>query len=751
MSQSSGGQSLPLYYKDLSLQDMEARLRKNYLTSSGWLESAETKLAVRDGRPIPWFTFSAIRFLEQEITTDLSIFEFGGGQSTVYWAERVRRIVSVDHDPAFVQHVRRNLPPNAELHLLQEGAPVSDRAARMSRAMPRLTDPERDIRTFRSGQLNHAFQGYALKILDYPVDGFDVVVVDGMARVLSTWAAIQHFRAGGFIVFDNSDRDFYQGAYHLLDQAGYRRLDFWGMGPINPYEWCTSVFYQPARFCGTRWFPKPESEKKETKEDLGILVLGFNRPYHLQAVLESLRLQGRISSTHVWLDGSQGRAEYNGQNDLSKKIARRYAIKQLHVMRSHLGIEKMMLDALGEMSDRYERVIVLEDDCFPLENGVELFEKELARIEDRPDVYSVYGHHFGTEPESDQDFTRFQGWGWAAHSDRIKALLPRLRELFLLSEAQYLARVRRLLSDDVEARLDVTPGRDVLKVLHSFFSWDSATAFLSALDGMVHRRTERPAVVNTGIVKGIGHFHDDSSRLRSPPFNMIPLDEAWAHFDTTTHPCDQQKPSYGLDGLDELIIDAVPLEKGFFVELGAYDGVKQSNSVLLERAGWKGLLIEANPGMYAKCVKARPSALVVHAACVSLDCVDTHTTITDVGLMSMTAESNLSGDKREEWIRRGEGFANRRRQDVDVPTATLSGICDEHGISRIDLLLLDVEGSELDVLRGIQFDRHAPRFIVAEDAYDDQVGAFLAGRGYQRTKVLLERRYTRDCFYQLMT
>ena len=66
----------------------------------------------------------------------------------------------------------------------------------------------------------------------------------------------------------------------------------------------------------------------------------------------------------------------------------------------------------------------------------------------------------------------------------------------------------------------------------------------------------------------------------------------------------------------------------------------------------------------------------------------------------------------------------------------------------IDLLLLDVEGSEIDVLRGLDFERHAPTFIVAEDAYDTKIQKFLVNKGYVLKKVLLERKFTRDCLYQ---
>lgn len=743
---------LPLYYEGMTLPDMERALRNDYLTRSGWLESADSKLSVRGGKPLPWFTYGAIAFLERVISPDLALFEYGGGQSTRYWAERLRRVVSIDHDPAFAALIRPALPDHAEFLIVEEGAAPSARQERMSADQPVFTDPERTVQSYRSGQLNVAFRSYGLQILEHPPNSFDMVVVDGMARVLSTWAAIRHFRRDGFIVFDNSDRDFYRQAYDMLGDAGYRRLDFWGMGPVNPYEWCTSVFYEHKSFTSVRWFgaAQPAAQTPPAQADgTGILVLGYNRPHHLQSVLESLRQQGRLDRAHVWIDGTQGRGEFAGANDETAAIARRYGVHELRVHRSHLGIEKMMLDALETMSRRYRRVIVLEDDCFPLEGGIDAFERSLDEIAGNPGIYSVYGHHFGTEPAEDPDFPRFQGWGWAAHSDRIRELLPDLRALFALDEDSYCALIEAEMTDAIRARLDVTPGRDVLSVLKAFFSWDSATAFLTAQRGMGHRRTATPCVVNTGIHAGIGHFHHDTPALRAPPFNMIPLEEAWSRYDRATTPCDAMRPSYGLEELDLRLIEALADEPpGFFIEIGAHDGVTQSNSVLLERRGWTGLLIEANPASYARCVRARPKAIVEHAACVAATAVPSHVLLTDVGLMTLTSRSALDGEARETWLSRGEGFANRPRQDILVPATTMSALLDKHGIGQVDLLLLDVEGAELDVLGGLDFDRHAPRLILAEDAYSDEVASFLEARGYVRAGILLERKFTRDCLYR---
>ncbi len=738
---------LRLYYSGKTLSDMEVMLRNGYLLKSGWLESAERKLALRNGEPVPWFTYAAIDFLEKNISPDLSLFEYGGGQSTLFWARRLREVVAIDHDPSFVEHIAPLLPANAKFYLVPEGQ--GDRALlELHGDLPTFTDPEITEHVRRSGQLNNHFQAYGLELLRYPPNTFDIVVVDGMARNLCTWAAIKHFRKGGFIVFDNSERDSYSLAYTMLADEGYRRIDFSGLGPINPYSWCTSVFYKCSEFRSASWFAV--APKKLYDAQTGILVIGYNRPFHLQSVLESLRMQGCLNRTHVWIDGTQGRGEFFGANKKTVEVAKRYPVRQIHETRGHLGIEKLMLDSLNEMTSRYARVIVLEDDCFPKEGAIEVFEAELNRIADKKYIYSVYGCHFGNENPLSREFSRFQGWGWAAHSDQIKCLLPDLTELYLMTERQYVAHISEQLTPDIASRLDTTPGRNVLGVLSLLFSWDSATAFVTAKRQLVHSRTPEPVVVNTGICEGIGHFHRDCDKLRSAPFNMITLNEAWSHYDTTTKQCDASRASYGLDELDIKIVDILPAGvAGFFIEIGANDGVSQSNSVLLEKAGWRGMLIEALPAMYAKCCKSRPSAIVEHAACVPFSYKGDTVTVTDIGLMSMAENSTFSQERRRDWIARGEGFARRRAQDIEVPAMPLSLLLDKHGVKKVDLLLLDVEGAEVGVLDGLDFGRHAPRFIVAEDNYSEELIAYLKQRGYTVTKILSERAHTRDIFYTL--
>ena len=276
---------------------------------------------------------------------------------------------------------------------------------------------------------------------------------------------------------------------------------------------------------------------EQPADDIGILVIGYNRPKHLESVLRSLSRQNSLAQTHIWIDGTQGRKEFGDANQASLEVARRFPVKELRAIRGHLGIEKLMLDALTDMSQRYSAVIVLEDDCFPLPDGISLFKEALAEVASREDVYSVYGHAFGTEPAETRDFTRFQGWGWAAHSARIRQLLPELTRLFLLTEKAYLHHIATNTTPEISARLDRTLDRNVQNVLKSFFSWDSATSFVTAQLGMLHVRTRQPAAINTGIIPGIGHFTTDIPRFRAPPFNMITVEEA---FETYLRPTEEE-------------------------------------------------------------------------------------------------------------------------------------------------------------------------------------------------------------------
>lgn len=229
--------------KDAALRHLES----HYLTSSGWLHSIEKNAAV-DGRgPVPWFTYPATRYLSRLVQPHWRVLEYGSGNSTRWWAARVAEVVAIEHDPAWASALRRDLPANVTLveRVMDDVVPEEWDKILREEWFPSgcfgIESPD-PTRNYRAGLLDGAFRAYGAAGLGYPAGHFDVIIVDGMARALTAWVAARQVAPGGLVVFDNADRDEYAKGYEVLEASGFARIDFWGLGPINPYEWCTSIF-----------------------------------------------------------------------------------------------------------------------------------------------------------------------------------------------------------------------------------------------------------------------------------------------------------------------------------------------------------------------------------------------------------------------------------------------------------------------------------------------------------------------------
>jgi FkbM family methyltransferase len=180
-----------------------------------------------------------------------------------------------------------------------------------------------------------------------------------------------------------------------------------------------------------------------------------------------------------------------------------------------------------------------------------------------------------------------------------------------------------------------------------------------------------------------------------------------------------------LHGMDRRLEQLVGERPGVFVEAGAHDGYTQSNTYYLERyLGWRGLLVEAVPELWAKARKRRPRSTVVQAALVAPE-QEAAEVVIHFGDLASTI-----GDP--EHARGGLDNAGRTGYEVRVPGRTLSALLDETGLGAPDLLVLDVEGHELDALRGLEMDRHAPALLLVEmldmRRQRPQFDAFLASR-----------------------
>ena len=165
---------------------------------------------------------------------------------------------------------------------------------------------------------------------------------------------------------------------------------------------------------------------------------------------------------------------------------------------------------------------------------------------------------------------------------------------------------------------------------------------------------------------------------------------------------------------------------GFFVEVGAYNGVDLSNTYFLESLGWHGILIEPDPSLHAQCVRARPYSKVLNVAASDKSGKLQFTTAVGKEWLSFSGENK----EREQRVLAEGGVLSKQ----DVPCMTLNTIladCQEP----IDFISIDVEGHELSVLAGLDFERFRPTVILLEQGRGQQdriIDEFLSKKGYQR-------------------
>ena len=216
---------------------------RHVLTHAPWRSAPELRDWVSTtflGRPLleagmPWMTFAAMRWLRAYLRPTMSVFEWGSGGSTLFFAERVARVVSVEYDAAWSSAVRARLQAEGRTNVtLRDLPPEPGPADRIYLS----SDPQFAGRNFRR---------YATSVLDHPDGAFDLVLVDGRARLGCVVSALPKLRRDGVLVLDNSEREDAAEACALLAGSGWSVRHFSGPGPCSrwPVFWRTSAFSRP--------------------------------------------------------------------------------------------------------------------------------------------------------------------------------------------------------------------------------------------------------------------------------------------------------------------------------------------------------------------------------------------------------------------------------------------------------------------------------------------------------------------------
>ncbi len=197
---------LVVFFKGMSL----LYAKRSYLKESGYIESTISHKPIkRDGSPLPWMNYNIISFFEQRLNKDLSLFEYGCGNSTLFFSNFVQNVVSVECNREWYDYVVKTLRDNVELI---------------------LCDPF-DSETYS-------------KIIQQQGRKFDVVVVDAEDRVNCLINAQQSLTDKGVMILDDSKGEDSRSVIEHLLKQGFNKLDFEGLKPGRTRGYQTTIFFK---------------------------------------------------------------------------------------------------------------------------------------------------------------------------------------------------------------------------------------------------------------------------------------------------------------------------------------------------------------------------------------------------------------------------------------------------------------------------------------------------------------------------
>ena len=189
---------------------------------------------------------------------------------------------------------------------------------------------------------------------------------------------------------------------------------------------------------------------------------------------------------------------------------------------------------------------------------------------------------------------------------------------------------------------------------------------------------------------------------------------------------------------------------GFFIEIGAHDGITQSNTYYFEKnKDWRGVLIEPAPNNYIQCIKNRSKLNKVYCnACVSFSHKDYFVKMAYGELVS--TPFGLESDISKPLLQAQSGLPFLKQDEIPIYGAvakTMNEILiNSDAPSEIDFFSLDVEGSEIEVLKGIDYNNYTFRYILIESRSIKEIEFYLKQHKYK----LIEKLSHHDYLFELL-
>lgn len=182
---------------------------KGYFEETGWnLSYIHKESLAPDGNPIPWLTYSLLDFLSGRIHENMTLFEYGSGNSTIYFSKLVKEIDAVEDNKEWLEKVAAKVPENVNL-------------------------------------IYQSLEGTAYEntILNQE-KSYDLVIVDGRKRVKCLKTAVEKIKNDGVLLLDDAEREKYAEAFVFMKEKGFKYIPFSGIAIGAIHAKNTTVFYK---------------------------------------------------------------------------------------------------------------------------------------------------------------------------------------------------------------------------------------------------------------------------------------------------------------------------------------------------------------------------------------------------------------------------------------------------------------------------------------------------------------------------
>lgn len=214
--------------KQLNVYELSTKLalslmyKENYLNRTGiwasWIlpDSGVDFFYDENENVCPWLGRSVIDLIKAKLHKELRVFEWGAGNSTLFWSQYVKEVVSIEYNLEWYEKMKEIVPHNVELKYCEL-----------------------------------EYGGSYSRIILKEQETFDIILVDGRDRVRCAENAVKKLKEDGVIVWDNSEREYYKAGYEFLKSQGFEELMLssiiYGLPGVEDF---TTIFYRENNILG---------------------------------------------------------------------------------------------------------------------------------------------------------------------------------------------------------------------------------------------------------------------------------------------------------------------------------------------------------------------------------------------------------------------------------------------------------------------------------------------------------------------